>query len=300
MKKAIVPALMALTAAVCLWLFAAFPQTEPTSTPTPGPSAIPVLTPAPTDLTSLSWDYAARTLRFVREDGAWTYPDDKRFPLDADSPRFAALFDALERLTAQRYLPQIADPAEFGLDAPTTVITFTRTDGAETTLTVGGQNPVTLDYYLQTAGDPGVYVIDDALPRAFACGLFDLVKTDPMPDLSGASAYSCGKVTLHRTADGQWLDEQDAPADDLTPLLSGLSYGPCIDYYADSDEVQAHEYGLKTGRTVTVTYPENGADGVWQLVIGNDYDEHNVIVSPAGSHLVYLLPRSIADALPGA
>lgn len=292
--------LLLLCAAVllCAGLYAYIPREAEAPVPTPEPTAIPVFSVSPETVTGLSWDYAARTLSFQRDADGWHYPEDKHFPLDQNGARFEALFSALKNVTAQRCLPSAADPAEYGLTHPSTVITVTQQDGTATTLTIGDQNPVTAEYYLQVSGDDSVYLIDGSLPRAFACGLFDLVKTDPIPDLSDAVEYSANGQTYRKDAQSQWQDAQGNAADtDLTALLANLRYSACIDYYADSDEVRSHEYGLAQGKTITVTCTQGEESFVWNLVIGNDYDAEHVIVSPADSDLVYTLDRSAANAL---
>ncbi len=298
MKHSLRLLLLGIAVLLCAGLYILVPHTDERPTPTPTPTAIPVFSVSPEQIIGLSWDYAARTLSFRQDAGVWQYPADKRFPLDQDGTRFKSLFTALENITAQRYLPEITDPAEYGLDHPATVITVSRLDNTTTVLSVGMQNPVTAEYYLQVSGNDGVYLIDGALPQAFACGLFDLVRTDPVPDLSTADEYSVNGKTYQKDAQSQWRDEEGALSDtDFTAVLSKLRYSACIDYYADSDEVRSHEYGLAEGKSITVVCTADAAAFEWKLTFGNDYDEEHVIVSPAGSNLVYTLDRSISEAL---
>lgn len=294
MRLALLSAAVLLCAAVYLYL----PRDAAEQTSAPEPTAVPVLSVPPEDITALTWDYAVRTLHFQRKGGVWQYPEDEHFPVDQDSPRFTAMQNALSGLTATRYLPDAPDPSEYGLDAPTTVITVQYGNGHETTLTVGSQTPVTGEYYLQISNDPGVYLVGGALPAAFACGLFDLVQTDTVPDLSTAVEVRANGNAYRKNEQGQWCDSRNTPLDtDLTGVLTGLRYDACVDYYAERFERKDGEYGLTHGKTVRVTYGPADAPETWELIIGNDYDDNHVFVSPAGSDLAYTMEKATVDAL---
>lgn len=297
MKKGTLLALLCAGAALCAGIYALLPRTADAPAPTPEPTDILVLSIPPDDIASLRWNYALRTMYFLRDGETWQYPEDEHFPLDQNGPRFQSLFTELSQITAGRYLPEVSDPSEYSMDAPVNVITVTRTDGSETTLTIGAQNPVTQEYYLQISGDAGVYLVSGALPQAFDCGLFDLIKIDPVPDFSTATEYRANGLTYSKNDTGQWCDSDGTPiSTDLTAVLSVLSYSECIDYYADYYEAH-HEYALTDGKTISVTYLANGEPAEWSLSLGHDYDETHVIVSPVGSDLVYTLDKTTVDAL---
>lgn len=296
MKKGLILALLCAAVLLCAGIYSFIPrETEPE--PTPEPTAFPVLSVRKENITALSWDNAARTLHFQRTDEGWICLDDEEFPLvSQNAPRFAALLNAITQLHYHRYLSDVTDPAEYGLDVPSNVITFT-CDGSETRLTVGTQNPVTFEYYLQVSGDESVYLIDSTLPQAFSCGLFDLIETDPIPDFATATEYRANGRTYHKNESGEWLDSDGTAIEtDLSAVLANLDYAGCIDYYADYYEAH-HEYALTDGKTVSVAYSANGEEAVWTLAFSHDYDENHVIVSPTDSDLVYIMDKATADTL---
>lgn len=297
MKKSLRLALLCAAVLLCVGVYVLLPQNAEETAPTPEPTALPVFSIAPDEIAGLRWSYALRTIDLRQIGGTWQYPEDEHFPLDRDGSRFQSLLAALEHVTAGRRLPDAADLSEYGLDAPATVITVTHTDGAETTLTVGAQNPVTLEYYLRVSDRGGVYLIDGTLPQAFNCGLFDLIRTDEIPDLSTAEEYRVNGQTYRKNESGAWCNSSGDPINtDLTAVLSALTYDECIDYYADYYEAH-HEYALEGGKTVSVTYLVNGEPAEWSLAFSHDYDEGHVIVSPVGSDLVYTIDKATADTL---
>lgn len=303
--------LLCVVLALCIGLYLWLPREhEEAAEPTPEPTRIPVISIPSEQIDTLSWEYAVRTLSFQRQADGWHYLEDAHFPMDNDSARFSAILQSLRSLYASHYLPDIEDPSEYGLDEPITNITVKRTDGTETRLILGTQNPITGEYYLQLAGDGGVYLIDPTLPSAFSCGLFDLVKTDDIPDFSAATEYRVNGTAYYYTepteGDGQpvWCLKTgnrykaiDAEISDrLTRTLATLDWSACIDYYADSYELR-NEYHLKNGNTVSVTYGDQEQPAVWTLVFGDAYDENHIVVSPRDSDLVYTLDNADADAL---
>ena len=262
-------------------------------------------------VTALSWENAARTISFQRTDGIWTCTSDKRHPTDEDSVRFDNMLQALSDVTATRYIEDVSDISEYGLDLPQTVISVTQADGNVTQFTIGDQNPVVGDYYLQVSGDGGVYLIDSKLPDAFSFGLFDLLEFDILPDVSGATEYKLDKTTYYfveqaDTGESLWCLQKNGgyqPIDteqsrNLTNALKAIQWTACIDYYADSDEVRSYEYNLEKGRLITITDPdENGTPATYQLVVGNSYDADHTVVSPLDSNLVYSMENSLINAL---
>lgn len=302
MKKTTTLAILCAVLISCIGVYLFLPQEDEKEVPTtPEPTRIPVISVPPEEIDSLSWEYAARTLSFQRQADGWTYPEDAHFPMDQNSSRFSAILQSLSSLSASRCLSDIEDPSEYGLDSPTTVIRVTRTDGTETRLILGAQNPVTGEYYLQIEGNTAVYLIDATLPSAFACGLFDLVKTDTIPNLSAATEYRIDGRTYYKNADGFWCSRNgntDTPIDEgksdaLTNALETLQWFDCIDYYTDYYETKTDIYGLEHGKTISVT----AGDTVWTLAVGNAYDEGHTVVSPADSTIAYTMDNATVNAL---
>ena len=266
-----------------------------------------VISIASDQVQELSWESAARELVFSRESGNWLCTSEKHFPVNQDSLHFAAMLSALESVTATHCLERPAEAAEYGLDSPTNQIRVTQKDGTYHCFLIGDGNSLAGGYYMQLDDDPRIYLIGPELVDAFQCGLFDLVDTDEIPDLSQAVLYRIGARTLHLQSedDGsrQWCDANGSPlppetSSRLAQALLAFSWSQCIDFYADSDEVKSYEYNLEHGQEVTVTI--SNADGNtenYSFVIGNAYDKEYTIVSPVESDIVYTVRSSVTDAL---
>ena len=273
----------------------------------PAEEAITVAAIPAETVRELAWEYAARELVFQTDGTAWTCVSEQHFPMNQESTRFDRMLNALSEVTALRQLDLPGDPAEYGLEVPATVIRVTLEDGTAHTFTVGDRNALAGGYYMQYDGTDAVYLIAPELVEAFSCGLFDLVDTDEVPDLSGAVEYRLDKTVYHTEtgtngstawcqADGTPLDGE--VSDRLTRALTAFTWAACIDFYADSDEVKSYEYNLEHGREVTVTCETVEGESVeYSFVIGNVYDEEHTIVSPADSDLVYTVRTSVTDAL---
>lgn len=77
-----------------------------------------------------------------------------------------AIAEKLSALEAEELVEEPQDLAEYGLDAPLNILTFT-TDAGSVTLTVGMQNPVTSQYYLTKSGDDALYLMDSGFLSSF-------------------------------------------------------------------------------------------------------------------------------------
>ena len=265
----------------------------------PAEEAITVAAIPAETVRELAWEYAARELVFQTDGTAWTCVSEQHFPMNQESTRFDRMLNALSEVTALRQMDLPGDPAEYGLEVPATVIRVTLEDGTAHNFTVGDRNALAGAYYVQYDGTDAVYLIAPELAEAFSCGLFDLVDTDEVPDLSGAVEYRLGKTVYHTEtqADGStvWCRAGGTPLDGA---VSAFTWTACIDFYADSDEVKSYEYNLENGREVTVTCETAEGESVeYSFVIGNVYDEEHTIVSPADSDLVYTVRTSVTDAL---
>ena len=299
--------LMAAVLLLCLGIFLLLSSGNGEKSTTEMP--IQVSTTEPDQVSALSWDVGGRTVSFRRDGTEWVCTSEKHFPTDSTSGLWADMLQALSSVTASRYLETVDDPAEYGLDLPRNVISAVLSDGTMLTWTIGAQNAVTGEYYLQLEGDPGVYLIDSTLPDAFRFGLFDLVLEDELPDLSDATVYQLEKSIYYRVLqeDGstRWCRDaagkqplEETVSNRLSNGLTALQWSACIDFYADSDEVRSYEYNLEHGKTATITYPvSDDQTAQYTLIIGNIYDDSHTIVSPADSDLVYTIDQTVADAL---
>lgn len=132
---------------------------------------------------------------------------------------------------------------------------------------------------LESDIEPGICVRGDAegLSRVLgiSCGLYDLVSKEAIPDMSDLVSFtvetasgtldieyledSClaytDRYTWFSLADGEYTALDNELTEDLVSLVTGLSWGECVDY--DADVKDLGDYGLDTPSvTVSVSYIE--------------------------------------------
>lgn len=113
-------------------------------------------------LESVSVQYAGETLTLQPAGDSWTLAEDTAYHLDDSACN--TIRTALLSLKAKRQLK--AQPGEdYGFEEPQLIVTV-QAAGESTTLTVGAENAVTGDVYVQREGDNAVYTVDAAKFRS--------------------------------------------------------------------------------------------------------------------------------------
>lgn len=155
----------------------------------------------------------------------------------------------LEELTSSKTIEAPDDLAEYGLDEPECSISVTAE--AETTIDIGGETSLDGLRYV-SIGDGNVYLVSSDLLTNFSCGLYDLVSKEAIPDMSdlvsltvetasgtldieyledSGLAYT-DRYTWFSLADGEYTALDNELTEDLVSLVTGLSWGECVDYDA--------------------------------------------------------------------
>lgn len=109
----------------------------------------------------------------------------------------------------------------------------------------------------------------------FSCGLYDLVSKEAIPDMSDLVSFTVetasgtldieyledsglaytDRYTWFSLADGEYTALDNELTEDLVSLVTGPSWGECVDY--DADVKDLGDYGLDTPSvTVSVSYIE--------------------------------------------
>lgn len=221
--------------------------------------------------------------------------------------------------------------AEYGLADPVCAITVET--GEEHQLAIGNETGLGGQRYL-SIGDGNVYLVEAGLLDSFALGLYDLVETETIPDMSDVSGFqiTAGDETL----DVEYLEESGLAYSDqytwfwkqgeeytaldtevteaLLQQVTGLNWESCVDYRANQETLGS--YGLlQPSATVTVSYTETAqvatnetdedgnpiyetqeTDKTFTLELG-DYDGASCYARLAGSTMVYRVDGGLCDAL---
>lgn len=137
--------------------------------PPPAPGATASPTPAPVlalpanDLRAIQVGDGARTLRLARTDDGWTV--DGR---PADAYAIDWRIDQLAALPARLIVAeQVDDLATYGLADPALTLTLELASGAEEQVHIGRETPDGTARYVQRAGDPRLYIVEEFYIEAY-------------------------------------------------------------------------------------------------------------------------------------
>ena len=107
------------------------------------------------EVEQIQYTYQGETYTLQYGQEGWTLAEDPAYHLDASVCQ--TMVTALSSLNAKRQItPQQGE--DYGFSEPLATVTVTAA-GQTTTLTFGGENPVTGDLYLQKAGEEAVYTV---------------------------------------------------------------------------------------------------------------------------------------------
>ena len=155
----------------------------------------------------------------------------------------------LEDLTSSKTIEAPDDLAEYGLDE--TECSISVTAEAETTIDIGGETSLNGLRY-GSIGDGNVYLVSSDLLTNFSCGLYDLVSKEAIPDMSDLVSFTVetasgtldieyledsglaytDRYTWFSLADREYTALDNELTEDLVSLVTGLSWGECVDYDA--------------------------------------------------------------------
>jgi hypothetical protein len=207
-------------------------------------------------------DREGRGQRFVQREGAWWL--ERPEPLPVDPSRWAGITLLLSGPQARRLLmPQVDDPARYGLDAPSLTVEVEARGGRTFTVLLGDTTPDRSAHYVQLKGFPALFLVDASWGEV----LGRLVTDPPYPEwyyrmpperVVRLLVEEGGERVVFRKVRGQWAfdDPQDTPIDpgrwqEVSPLLGGP---PSLRILQQGVQ-DFHPYGLDTPWVqVTIEY----------------------------------------------
>ena len=98
---------------------------------------------------AFSYQLDGETLSFTKTDDNWSY--DQNTELHMDNDRIFSMHANVTKVEADEEIDDVTDLSEYGLDAPSNVITVTTADQTYT-FTVGDHNATANCYYFMTSG----------------------------------------------------------------------------------------------------------------------------------------------------
>ena len=275
------------------------------------------------DLTALSWIYEGETYTLQKDaDGNWQWPEDAEFPVNQTTVSYMEY--ALSEITATRILENVTDFAQYGLDDPQSVISYTTADGTTVEIRTGDYNDISSEYYAQLAGEDTVYLVSGDYMEDFQYTIDDLLAVESMPiyeEDTELRVTADGKTTVYDLTEdaGDETDEADADTDDSTgddgtssdaaataqeiaDGVRGLNFETCVNYKAGKADLAS--YGLADPQmSFTIKGKQAADDGTsttaqFTLQVGSKTGS-SYYVRLKGSKMVYTVSAEEIDALRG-
>ena len=236
----------------------------------------------PESITEISWEYEDEKSIFIRQDGKWAYQEDPSIPLN--ELFLTNLLSNLRAVTSIKTIEEPGDPAQYGLDSPSCIITVTA-DGTQKQMKFGDETGMGGKRYVSN-GDEKVYLISSSLLENFSYHLLDLVQVESIPAISRIDSYTvtggAEELTLLHLEDvdgePRWAVKQGdsevpihaARASNLATVITTVVFDRCANCKVDDTVLQ--EYGLgDDALTLTVNYTDpEGAQAVFTLVLSKD------------------------------
>lgn len=308
--------LLGLLSVLALFIVAAYiahvtnPENKVDDTTTDADVKYTILTIEPDMVKTLSWTYESQVLTFTHTEDTWSYVDDSTFPLD--SSYIDSMLSSLNGIQASKIIEDVTDLSMYGLDEP--VCSISVDAGGAYAILIGNETALDGLRYV-SIGDDNVYLVEDALLTSFSYGLYDLLAKESVPAMSdlvnvsitsetnsllieylaeSGLAYSDEYVWFLKDGDTYLtLDTELTGA--LVGNITGLSFGECVDYNADDEELAS--YGLTAPMvTAAVSYTEADETKTFALELGS-YIDGSCYARIAGSRMVYLVDGTISDTL---
>lgn len=278
-------------------------------------------------VTGLAWTYEDETLSFSRNDGVWRYDDDAVFPVDAEP--LENMLDTLSEIVSSKTLEKVEDLSQYGLAEPVCTVTVTA-DGASRQILLGNETSMGGSIYA-SVGDGNVYLVKESILDDFTYGLYDLVQTEEIPEMSDITAFrvlaQTQELNIRYQADSGlaysdayvWFAGDAVLDTELTEALmaniTDLRWDSCANYNADEEALAG--CGLDTptavvtvGYVITEKIATDGTDeegntvyrttqtpASFALEIGDYNGSNQCYARISGSSMVYLIDAAVSDAM---
>lgn len=235
----------------------------------------------PIDYASLVYRNDTATLRFLCQDGEWTWQDDPDFPLLPDT--VAAVVAAVEELPLRQTLTEFEDLSSYDLDEPSYTLTLTWTDGREESLAIGkATDNGDGRYVLRNGDETTLYIITDNLTALLDRPIYSMMALPETKTLAEtqltAVTYTAGETELRLVAsaaeDGSvtWkYGNQDVTekVQSAVAVLSGWEVQSCVDYEPSHDAAVLCGFGSPTARIDLEYQDAAGATQTLRYTVGN-------------------------------
>lgn len=220
------------------------------------------------DITKLSYKTGAEIMSFTKTNDQWVYDTDTKIPMDQDAVQTVA--DAVGSLIAVRELSNPDELSDYGLDAPSYTINYTREDGSSEVLNIG--NAVGDNYYASKESGESVYTVSGDLLSNFEFDIAAYVKHEEVPSIGSDNLK---KVIVETKGEKTEYTEEEQ-LEQLAGGFGALTLEDCANYHATEKELKSYGLDQANRTTVTAVYEDsNSEEKEFVLYIGNVSNEES-------------------------
>lgn len=199
-----------------------------------------------------------------RTQDGWQITDHPGLPLN--SVEVSLMLRRYEQILALRTVTEtLSDPAEYGFDTPSLVVTL-GDHGSEKTYLFGDENTAYEGYYCMIKGSDTVYLLDVAYFTAFETPMEKLLCSQRLPDLS--------KITALTWTSSTGVLPNDTVA--IRSVLSTLKIDRLIDFGTEKypsyglDSPAVGVITLSDGTSLSLRFANGETDELIYLTIGDE------------------------------
>lgn len=250
---------------------------------------VTLLTTSADDVTGLTFTHGDQTVALAKQDDKWVYTPRESFALD--STKVENLLGDLKTVESIRTVADTNDSnTEYGLAAPSVIITVTDKDGKAQKISIGDKNTSNGNYYAAVDGKTGIYTISSDLYNAFSINLTSLLTDEAFPSITGESVTGVDWATNQEQHSLQYYADGNSAA-----------YSSAIKWFeknADGTQTPVNSEAINTllSSATAITYKGTAADTKADLVTyGLDHPQLTLTL-----HYTEQVPQSQVDAAKAA
>lgn len=177
----------------------------------------------PVDVSAVEVENATGTYRFYYEDDGYVLDDIPASIADLDA--FIHFMTNCAQLSAIQQVDS-ASSAGYGLENPAAVARIQFFEGEPVVISIGGQEPISGNYYVSAEGFDGVYLMAQSLAEPFLLPKTQIISKTVTPQLAVSSPLSAIRdVTFTGGLLERPVTIQATSGGDETVKLAGLAFG---------------------------------------------------------------------------
>ena len=256
---------------------------------------------------SIEYMFEEESVSLTKTDDVWGLKSDADFPVKQSIVK--TMTNGLSNIVATREIAQTTEKeADFGLDTPSFVISFSTKSGQSYDYSLGDYNSVAEGYYAKISGQERIYLVANTALDSFSYGVMDMIETETLPtvdaenitsvevkggqkflfvttDDEGATFYSKPYTYFTKNTKGETIAVDAVAGAEFMSAVAGLSFNgvevfkPDAEKYANCGLSQDKRFELVVNYKEKVEQEDSDAsvdvfaDKSYSVYIGKNTDD---------------------------